>query len=343
QATVLDDSFDGAIEILADVIIRPTFSKKELEILRPKTLVAIDRQDEEVRSQLMKFFRSKFFTDSPYRFLPSGNKEVAAAATPQQIAAYHRAHVKAGASVLAVCGNFDAAAARKKIERLFAEMPTGGSPMATPPTRKVAADGSTHVLKTDMQVAGVMIAAPGVTVDNLPDRCALDVLDAIISGYHLPSGWLHEELRGRRLVYVVHAINWAGLAPGAFQVYAIAQPENAQRVAEIIKRNLSKASRYTPTQAEIDQAINGILTAELLHNQRMSSLAISTALDELYGLGYDFRRKMESHYRKVTPADVLRVGRKYLSGGVVAAFTTPKPELLEQETPDEQKIERRTE
>jgi len=55
---------------------------------------------------------------------------------------------------------------------------------------------------------------------------------------------------------------------------------------------------------------------------------MSEALDELYGFGHDFHSKLESYYRKVTPADVLRVGKKYLGDGYFVAVTTPKPQLL---------------
>ena len=51
--------------------------------------------------------------------------------------------------------------------------------------------------------------------------------------------------------------------------------------------------------------------------------AAQAALDELYGLGYDFRSKMEAYYRKVTPGEVLRVGKKYLGRGYVVAITSP--------------------
>ena len=138
-----------------------------------------------------------------------------------------------------------------------------------------------------------------------------------------PEGWLHRELRGKQLVYVVHAYNWAGLAPGAFAVYAACQPDKAGEVVQIIEAKLDKASQYAPDPKEVDLAVNSILTAEILDKQEMSSLAMSAALDELYDLGYDFRGRLEKLYRQVTPQDVLRVGRKYLGKGYVTTVTTP--------------------
>ncbi len=322
NATVLDDSFATALEILADVVVRPTMDKKELEILRPLHLAGIDRIDEQWMGQLQSFFRGKFYVHSPYRLDLLGRKSVVSAATSDQLAAWQRKNIRAGDSVLAICGNFDATAAKKAVERLFADMPAGKTDLRIPAPRQVAPAGEKYELKTDKQVGAVMIGAPGMKLDD-EDRFAVNVLDTIISGWQLPSGWLHTELRGKQLVYVVHAQNWAGLAPGAFLAYAAGQPEKMPEVIDILHRNLRKAAGYKPTREEVDIAVNTILTAELLDNQSMSELAMAAALDELYGFGYDFRGKLEAKYRKVTPEAVAAAGKKYLSGGYVTCVSLP--------------------
>ncbi|RPI64043.1 MAG: insulinase family protein, partial [Planctomycetaceae bacterium] len=332
NATVMQDSFPEALEILADIITKPTFNDKELTTLRGQTLSAIDKTDEDMRPQLSKYFRQEFFDKSPYAMLSIGTKDVVGKLTTAQIAEYHKNVIHGGDSVLTIYGSFDPADARKKIEQAFAAIPAGEAKLNMPAAREVAAAGETHVLKTDKSAAGVMVAVPGMTVENIADRFPLDVLDAIISGWELPSGWLHEELRGKQLVYVVAAYNMPGLAPGAFITMAVGQPEKAQEIVDIIKKNLVKAGTYKPTQAEIDIAVNAILTSELLNRQSMAELSQAAALDELYGFGYDFRKKTEQLYRKVTPDDVLRVGKKYLGGGMVVIVTTPKPELLNSAT-----------
>jgi zinc protease len=317
------------LEIFSDVIQRPTFSKDELDKLRPILLARISRIDERWSSQMQKFFRGKFFIGSPYRILSAGSKEVVEAATTDRIAAYHRRSIRGGSSVLAIYGNFDAAATKGQVEKLFAGLSESKVDLRIPASRSVQPDGELHVLETKKEVSAIVVAAPGMKIDNMEDRFAITVLDTIISGYHLPGGWLHDELRGKQLVYVVHAYNWVGLAPGAFVTYAASQPDKAPQVIEIIRRNLARAAQYRPTQREIDLAVNAILTAELLDNQSMAALSMSAALDELYGFGYDFRKKLERHYREVKPEDVERVGKKYLSGGFVVTVTTPRPEAFQ--------------
>ena len=328
QGTVLADSFADALPIFADIIQKPTFDDKELEILRPKLIAAAARVDENWQSQLRKYFKQTFFTDSPYQFLPIGTKEVLSGANADQLRQFHEDHILAGSSVLAIFGNFDPDITGEQIKSLFAKMSEGKFTPPLPSPRVVAPDGELHILKTVNTVSAINIAAPGMIVTNLADRLPMAVLDTIISGYHYPAGWLHTELRGKQLVYVVHAFNFTGLAPGAFATYAACQPDKAPLVIDIIKANLKRASEYEPTAQEISLAVNSILTTELLGSQSMKDLAMSAALDELYGFGYDFKKQLAQEYGKVTPADVLRVGKKYLSGPYVVSVTTPQPQTL---------------
>lgn len=329
QATVLQDSYEKALDILAAVVACPTFADKELETVRPVLLSRIAQQDEQWLSQLQRFFRSRFFAGDPYGMMPLGSEEVVQAATGPKLADWHKRSIRAGSGVLAVYGSFDADRARALIEKFFAAVPAGEVQPTLPPAVKLPPDGQYNLLPTQNKTAGIIVAAPSIKVTDLDDRFALDVLDTIVSGWQLPSGWLHTELRGKQLVYVVHAYNFMGLAPGAWVVYAAGEPENAPQIAQIIEKNLRKASTYEPSQREIDLAINTILTAELLNNQSLADLSMAAAIDELYGLGYGFRASLEKHYRQVRPADVQRVARQYLGGPYSITITTPTPQNME--------------
>ncbi len=334
QATVLEDSFDEGMDIFAEVITQPNFTQKELDLLRTKSLAAIEKADEGWFQQLNRYFRSGFYAQTPYGLARVGSEEVVKNTTLDDIRSHHKNIVLSGShnSVLAVYGSFDAEKLRGRLEELF---PPNVDPSDTPmitltddssPLKK----DELHVLTTKKKIGAVMVAVPGMRLTNHKDRFAMDVLDTIISGYRMPGGWMHTELRGKKLVYVVHSFNQAGVGQsGAFATYAAGQPEKLAEIVAIIKKNMRRASSYKPTQKEIDIAVNTILTAELLGSQSMSDLAISAALDEMYGLGHDFRRKLEKHYRSVTPDEVLRVGRKYLSGGFAVYATTPQPEVLD--------------
>ncbi|MFP4355825.1 MAG: M16 family metallopeptidase [Phycisphaerae bacterium] len=329
SASVLDDSFSEALDIFADVVLRPSFPARELEILKPVQIQGIEQIQEHWSSQLQAFFRQSFFEDSPYRMLTAGSVEAVAKLDTAALKAHHDKYILAGDSVLAVYGSFDPEKTERQIRKLFASMPEGSRPIEPVDARKLPEGGKTYVKQTQNQQAGIIVAVPGMRVTNIEDRLAITVLDTIMSGYRLPSGWLHTELRGKQLVYVVHAYNWAGLQPGAFVTYAGTQPDKAREVVDIIHKYYRKAADFEPTEKEVRQAVNIILTADVLGNQTMADQAMSAALDELFGFGWDYARKQAELYQKVTPADVRRVGQKYFSGPMATVVTTPKPENIE--------------
>ncbi|MCK5114147.1 MAG: insulinase family protein [Phycisphaerae bacterium] len=332
SASVLSDNYKKAFDIFADVVLHPTFPQKQLDTYKPLALAAIKRIDEDWNSLLGKYFRANFFTGGPWKMPRQGDAKFITAATVKQLAKYHTKVLKPGSSVLAVYGKFDPAVMKTKIAKSFGTLPAGKDEITQPPVRKVAPEGELHVLQTKTKQAGIIVAVPGTTMADTKDRLALTLLDTIISGYHYPNGWLHTELRGKKLVYVVHAYHKTGFIPGAFLTYAGTQPEKAKQVVDIIHKNYRKAANYLPTQQELDLAINTIVTAEVLNNQTLDDLATAAVLNELYGLGVDWPRKLKAELQGITPKDVQRVAKKYLSGGYVTVVITPQPQVLSGET-----------
>ena len=331
SASILSDryteegTFAEALDVFANVILEPDFPQAELERIRPTARAQILRTDENWQGKLQKLFRRKFFTDSPWSLLNAGSLEVIESATTKQIADFHTNALHPADTVLAIYGHFDESAARKIVEDRFGPIEKSSASLTLPEQRTVADGGERYVQPTKTQQAGVIVAAPGTTVTNLEDRLPLMILDTLISGYRMPGGWLHTELRGKRLVYVVHSYHKVGLAPGAFVTYAGTQPDKAREVVDIITKNLRKAADYTPTQEEIDRAITTIVTAEVLSNQTVGELATQAALDELYELGVDWPRKLRPKLRAVTPRQVRDAARKYLGGDYVVTIITPAP------------------
>lgn len=327
-AEVMSGEFNKALDIFADVVLKPTFPEDEMKSIKPLLIASIRRSDENWTSMLMKKYRGDFFSEKAPWGLPSnGYEKIIASATQKMLADYHKKYIRSGESVLAIYGDFKASTVEKAVKKLFGKMPGGSTPLPkVSAERKISADGEMHVYKLPMQQAGIIVSANGPLVTDVKDRLPLMLMDTIISGYQYPGGWLHEELRGKQLVYVVHAMQKNGFLPGSFLAFAGTQPDKAAEVVDIIKKNFKKAAAYTPTQQELDLAANKIITAELLDNQSLDSLASGAALNVLYGLGVNWPSELEKKIRAVTPQQVHDVAEKYLSGGYVITVITPQPQ-----------------
>jgi len=130
----------------------------------------------------------------------------------------------------------------------------------------------------------------------------------------VPAGWLHEELRGKELVYAVHAMSFAGYrTPGSFEICALTQPDKADEVIRIIDKNLERAKNELVPEDELELARKMVLTTQLLSNTTNASLAQDAALNGLFGLGYDYSKGLAARLDAVTAEDVQRVARTYLT------------------------------
>jgi zinc protease len=229
--------------------------------------------------------------------------------------------------VLAIFGDIDPAATSVAVTQVFGSFPPRSLSLPSVPTEPAPTQVRRQVKYTQKQVAAIQIGFPGTTVNNYEDRTALHILDAIVSGIGFPGGWLHTELRGKQLVYVVHAFNWFGLEPGYFSIMAATQPQKVNEVVDIILRNMEKARAGEISDEELARAKRLAVIAERLERQANDQLAREAALHELYGLGYDFSERELSRFDQVTRADVQRVAQTYLHHPTIV-ITTPNREQM---------------
>jgi len=314
SAACLAEDLPVAMEILADVVREPAFDATEMARLRPLLLAAVKRKSDDWRGELADRFRKEFFQTHPYRNSPVGTPEALKGIQRDDLVAFHRKHCLPGNMVLAVFGDVQPDDVLKRVEKHFGDWRSGSVFQAPSPAPEPRAGEDTVITeKTTHKLAGVFVGFGGLTLRDTADRYAMDVLDAITSGIHLPRGWLHEALRGKGLVYEVHAYNFVGLEPGYFGIYAGCEPERAEEVKEIILRQVRRVSEEPIPAEEMEAARRICVTADVLERQTNAGQATRAALDELYGMGFDYGKRYAAGVLAVSEDDVKRVAGKYLT------------------------------
>jgi zinc protease len=180
---------------------------------------------------------------------------------------------------------------------------------------------------TDKQKAYVAIGYPGMRVVDVEDRVPMLVLNAVMSGIRVPGGWLHEALRGpasQGLVYGVYAYDEAGVDAGSFIIFADCDADRTQLVTDLMLQQVERAKTTLVSAEELERAQRTAVTAQELSLQSLGEQALDAALNELYGLGFDFTGKLMERVRNVSSEDLQRVARKYFANPVVTVCR-PKP------------------
>ena len=128
---------------------------------------------------------------------------------------------------------------------------------------------------------------------------ALTVIENALSGLSSDLGTAVREKRG--LVYFVGAFDRPAIEPGLFALYAGTREETAEQVEKLIDAETARLAKKGLRDDEIDRAKKQILAAQDMSLQDNGALAQTCALNELYGLGYDYNFKFEERMQAVTP------------------------------------------
>ncbi len=337
-AGVLAKDVDAAMEVFADVLLNPSFPADEFQMMKNRTIFGIRRGEDNPMTEAARFFRQNMYLTSPYGMMPAGTVASVTSLTRDDLVQFHQRYVHPKNMVLAIFGDVDPAQAEELARKYFGGFRGDGAFRPARPALEGPLTGPRVALKVNKKEGAVVyMGAPGPQMTDVEDRAVIDVIDTVMSGWGYPGGWLHSDLRGRQLVYEVHAFSTPGVEPGYFAAYARCQPDKVKTVAEAILYQVYRMALYGPTPQEMDLAKQMIVTTEKLENQTSAAQAMNAAINELYGLGYDFDERQLRRIQGVTLGDIQKVARKYFTTYVltvtapdehIADGVTPKPVIV---------------
>jgi zinc protease len=176
--------------------------------------------------------------------------------------------------------------------------------------------------RRDKKQAVMVIGFPGTTLHH-SDRYALDLLQETCSD--LGSRLFLRVREQLGLAYYVGAQHFAGLAPGYFSFYVGTMPEKVDVVETELLREAELLRSEGLTEIELKRAKAKIIGQKKIARQDLGTLAMTAALDELYGLGYAHIDAEDALYEAVTLDQVKAVAQKYLKpDALVVAVVKPQ-------------------
>ncbi len=312
QSQWLQEDWKRGMNLVAESVLTPTFPADELAKVKEQTLTAIGAQEDDPMNAAALEMRKLYFGDHPYSRPITGLATTVEAINRDDVAAYWKRALQPENTVVAVYGDVKPADVEKLTTYLLGNFKAAGAPLPAPAKPVEPAQMKTaNIEKAGVTQTALWYGFPAISVEN-PDRYAIDVLDAAMSGANLPGGRLHARLRDAELVYVVHAYDSPGLDPGTFVVYAATTKENAPKARAIIDEEIQKVRDAQIAPAELERAKSMSISAHAIGMQSNGDQALSAATDELYGLGYRSDDDYAAKINAVNLADVQRAARKYL-------------------------------
>ena len=297
-----------AADILADVLLNATMSAQAVEREKEIQLAKIKEADEQPVSVARNILRGALFPGHPFALRSLGSAESVSRLSSDDLVAFRDRYVVARNGVVAVFGNVKAADVKELFEQKLGAMPPGELALTDAPTTPRLAKSKTVQAERDKAQAVLMLGYRGADVSD-PDRYVLQLIDEASSDMGSRLFIRIREQMG--LAYFVGAGQMQGLVPGLFAFYLGTDPERLEEVTAAFLDEVRELSANGLTRGELARAKKKLIGQQQIANQSNDTFAYVSALDEIYGLGFDRYKELEPKVNAVTSADIKRVASKY--------------------------------
>jgi predicted Zn-dependent peptidase len=243
----LDQHLERAFDVMADMVLRPTYPDIESE--RQVVIEEIAMYEDEPSDKVHDVLSSAVFGDHPLGRPIIGTADVIANVPVPEIAEYHDGRYTGPNLVVAAAGSLD----HDRLVELVAEACAAGPGEQN---AAVPADGNGqptvrfHEKQTEQY--HLCLGAPGLSRSD-ERRFALRVLDTILGGSS--SSRLFQEVREKRgLAYSVYSYASQYVDSGQVALYVGTRPDRVREAMEVIGVELRKLQDSSITQEEFDRA-----------------------------------------------------------------------------------------
>jgi zinc protease len=304
---VMSSDFSIGWDLLLDVLFNPSFPEDALALEREMQMATIKAMRDQVLQCASQSMRRALFGTSGYGLDLHGTESSIPAVSVPALQAAHQRLVAPNNCVLAIFGDINSDQITKLVERSVSDWRARDQSFAALSSVLRLNEVSRTDEVRDKKQAVVLIGYPGTTIYQA-DRFPLELLQEACSDLGSRLFLRIREKLG--IAYYVGAQNFLGLSPGFFAFYAGTSPENASVVEQEMLREAAILSTEGLGADELQRAKAKLLGHKKIARQDLGNFAMTSALDELYGLGYDNTDKEDACYESVTLSDIQAVANK---------------------------------
>jgi zinc protease len=272
----------------------------------------------------------------PYHWSVIGSMEDLSAASLDDVKGFFRQYYAPNNAVLVLAGDYDEKQAKEWIEKYFGPIVKGADiTRPTPAQPKLDAE-IRKTYEENVPLPRIAMVWPS-TPQYAPDEAALDILSSILStgrGSRLQSALVY----GKETAQQVGAFNSTSEIAGLFQITAFAKPgKSLDEIEKDINAEIERLKKEPPTAEEMARALNIRESSAIFGLQTVLGKGSQLGSYAGYLNKTDYFQTDLDRYRKVTPADVVRVANQYLTANRLVMSYIPGKGTMAKTNPDANK------
>ncbi len=320
---VLKKDLDLGLDLLAEVLLTPTFPEDELRRQVAEIEAALQRSEENPEVVAGRALARLIYPGHPYAHPVAGTIESVRKLNRDQVVRFHRERYRPDAAAIAVVGDVTADEIRQALSRRLAGWTPPKEALAVIPPAPPSTPAATETIaRPDLTQATVYLGRPGIRQDH-PDYFPLVVANYVLGGGS--ASRLYTRVREERgLAYSVSS----NLSPGRYGAsYVVSLQTRVDAVGEavrLVREEMARMGQAPVEERELQLAKSYLIGSFPLRLDTSRKVAdLLTGIEE-YGLGLDYPDRFKAQIANVKAADVRRVAARYMDPATFSSVTVGK-------------------
>ena len=296
----------AAIDLLADVVQRPTFPEDAFETERTVALANVAQQRDDMYRHPVRLAMQAAYGTHPYARSVLGTEETLGAIDAAVLRAWHRDRVTRAPAVIAVVGDGDPDDLAAHLGLAFDGVVATTPELVTAP--QWPAETAVLAESRDKAQTALVVAFDGPARRD-DDRFTTSLIAGIASGL---GGRFFDELRDRQsLAYTVQAYASERLLAGTFISYIATSPDREEVARRGLLGEFAKLRETEVTAEELERAKTYAIGTRAIR-QESGAAVLGELVDAwLYGSGLHELDEHDARIRAVTTTQIRDAARRY--------------------------------
>lgn len=310
-----------AMDILSDILQRPTFPDSELEKERGVIVQEIGMTNDTPDDVVFDYYQETAYPDQALGAPILGTEDIVQNMKKETLYDYVHRFYTPEKLVISAAGNVDHDAFVEMSRTMFADLPPD-----THQTYEAAKySGGDKRVERELEQAHVVMGFQGIKRDD-PDYYSAVILGTVLGGGM--SSRLFQEVREKRgLVYSIYSSHSSYHDDGQFEIYAGTGDENLKDLIPVTCTEIVKMMQEPVTEAELHRAKAQIKAGILMSRESMLSRANRQAKYLInFNRAPDVNRLI-AQVDAVTVYSVQKIAQKIFTGKPTLAALGPVKDL----------------
>jgi zinc protease len=318
--TVEQDKLKALLVLEADRMNNALIDDQQLTSEKRVVISELQGYENNPSYRLGRSVMKAAFPSNPYGLPVGGTKADVQQFTVQQVRDYYRKFYRPDNATLVIVGNFKTDPTLTAVKETFGKVPKGvgavpdakASPTPSASTTNAPIAAKAPIILKEPGSAALLNEVYPLPKVGHPDTPALQVMDYILTGGR--SSRLYQALVESGLASDAggYAANLIGA--GWYELSATAAPgKELSQIDTVLQQTLAALRDQSVTQEELDRAKTQLKASIALRNRDITSQAQQLGDDQTSTGDYQFSDRLQAAIAAITPADVQRVAKTYLT------------------------------